>query len=175
MSEPEAAQDQPITALTPELVELGRRCGKLLTDRGETVGVAEGSCGGLISAALLAVPGASAYYLGGTVIYTKRALDALLTGEVERPRPLQGASEPWALHLARGAKLHLEATWGIGEGGAAGPSGNRYGNPAGHAWVAVSGPSEAAENVLTGASDRLTNMGAFAAAALKLLHQQLEA
>ena len=160
--------------LPADLLDLGATCGRLLVERGETVAIGEGSCGGLISAALLAVPGASAYYLGGAVIYTRNALEGLLTGRVDRPERLQGASEPWALHLARAARSHLDATWGVGEGGAAGPSGNRYGDPAGHAWLAVSGPSEAARNVLTGDDDRLANMVAFAEAGLGLLVEQLE-
>lgn len=160
--------------LPSELLEAGRVCGAKLADRGETVAVAEGSCGGLISTALLAVPGASSYYLGGTVIYTRSALDGFLTGKVERPARLRGASEPWALHLARGARLHLDATWGVGEGGAAGPSGNPYGDPAGHAWIAVSGPSETTQHVLTGEDDRAGNMVSFAVAALGLLAASLD-
>lgn len=158
------------TSHLPEvLLEAGSACGAVLAERGETVAVGEGSCGGLISAALLAVPGASSYFRGGAVIYTHHALNGLLSGQIERPKGLQGASEPWARHLAEGARAHMGATWGIGEGGAAGPSGNRYGNPAGHAWVAVAGPTEAAENVLTGDDDRQANMVAFAVAALELL------
>ncbi len=162
---------QPL--LPAELLDAGARCGALLKDRGETVAVAEGSGGGLVSAALLAVPGASAYFLGGSVIYTRNALDGMLTGPVERPKKLRGASEPWATHLARAARVHLRATWGIGEGGATGPSGNPYGDPPGHAWVAVSGPTEAARNVLTGSDDRLANMVAFSTAALELLIAEL--
>lgn len=160
--------------LPSELLEAGAMCGRLLNDRGETVGVAEGSCGGLISTALLAVPGASAYYLGGAVIYTRNALDGMLTGRVDRPERLRGATEAWALHMARGAMAHLGATWGIGEGGAAGPAGNPYGDPSGHAWLAVSGPTEVASNLQTGLDDREQNMVAFAVAALELLAGQLE-
>ena len=163
-----------MSLLPEELLDVGARCGALLRERGETVAVAEGSGGGLVSAALLAVPGASAYYLGGSVIYTRNALDGMLTGPVERPRKLRGASEPWATHLARATRVHLRATWGIGEGGATGPSGNPYGDPPGHAWVAVSGPTEAAENILTGDDDRLANMVAFSSAALLLLEAELE-
>lgn len=163
------------TALPSELLDLGARCGQLLKANEQTVGVAEGAAGGLISAALLAAPGASAYYIGGTVIYTKKSLDAFLTGMTERPKRLRGASEPWALHLAKAAQLHMGASWGIGEGGAAGPSGNAYGDPSGHAWVAVSGPAEATRNVLTGQDDRSLNMVLFAVAALELLAEQVEA
>jgi PncC family amidohydrolase len=162
------------TSMLPsELLEAGATCGRLLSERGETVAVGEGSAGGLISAALLAVPGASHYYLGGGVIYTRHALDGLFTGLVDRPAELRGASEPWALLLARAARAHIGATWGVGEGGAAGPSGNRYGDPSGHAWVAVAGPSEASRNVLTGQDDRVDNMVAFAVGALDLLATEL--
>jgi PncC family amidohydrolase len=163
-----------MSLLPKELLDVGVRCAALLRERGDTVAVAEGSAGGLVSAALLAVPGASAYYLGGSVIYTRNALDGMLTGPVERPPELRGASEPWALHLARATRVHLRATWGIGEGGATGPSGNPYGDPAGHAWVAVSGATESARHVLTGDDDRLANMVAFATAALALLADELE-
>jgi len=162
-----------MSLLPAELLDAGARCGRLLTERGETVAVAEGSGGGLVSTALLAVPGASAYYLGGSVIYTRNALDGMLTGPVERPRKLRGASEPWATHLARATRVHLRATWGIGEGGATGPSGNPYGDPPGHAWVAVSGPTETARHVLTGDDDRLANMVSFSTAALELLAEEL--
>ena len=164
-----------MSLLPADLLDLGVKCGALLRARGDTVAVAEGSAGGLVSATLLAVPGASAYYLGGSVIYTRNALDGMLTGEIERPPKLRGASEPWVLHLARASMTHLDATWGVGEGGATGPSGNPYGDPPGHAWVAVSGPREASRHVLTGDDDRLSNMVAFAVAALELLADELGA
>lgn len=158
-----------------ELRAAGERVGRLLVARGETVGVAEGSCGGLVSASLLAVPGASAYYAGGAVIYTLAANRAFLEGAVPTPPGLRGATEDFAAHLARSALARLACTWGIGEGGAAGPTGNRYGDPAGHAWVAVAGPAEATQHLLTGSDDRLGNMTAFAVAALDLLAAQLGA
>jgi nicotinamide-nucleotide amidase len=157
----------------PDLLARGECAGALLKSRGETVGVAEGAAGGLISSALLAVPGASAYYRGGTVIYTFAAKAAFLGDVIPTPEGMRGATEEFALYLARAARARLDATWGIGEGGAAGPP-NRYGDPAGHAWLAVSGPSEATRHLLTGEGDRVTNMHAFAAAALDLLTEQLE-
>jgi nicotinamide-nucleotide amidase len=162
-------------ALTPMLLALAARAGERLRVRRETVAVCEGAAGGLISAALLSVPGASSYFVGGGVIYTLAASRAFLAGAVPAPPGLRGASEPWALHLARSAVAVLGADWGIGEGGAAGPTGNRYGDPAGHAWVAVSGGHEATRRVLTGDGDRVRNMAAFAEAALALLLETLEA
>ena len=162
-------------ALPGELTGVAARAAVLLQARGETVAVAEGSCGGLVSAALLSVPGASAYYVGGTVIYTLAASRALMAGAVPVPPGMRGASEPFARYLAEAIGERLGATWGIGEGGAAGPAGNRYGDPAGHAWLAVHGPAPATRHVLTGADDREANMISFATAAVTLLVRQLEA
>jgi nicotinamide-nucleotide amidase len=147
-----------------------------LRERSQTVAVAESSAGGLISAALLAVPGSSAYYLGGVVIYTLPGAKALLGGAVEPPEGMRGASEPFARWLASSGSRKLGADWAVSETGAAGPSGNPYGDPAGHAWVAVSGPGEVlrSERVGTGSDDREANMVAFAAAALALLLRALD-
>ena len=169
-----ASPDVAAAALTPRLLSLAASAGERLRARRETVAVCEGAAGGLTSAALLSVPGASNYFLGGAVIYTLAASRAFLADAVPTPAGLRGASEPWALHLARSAVAKLGADWGIGEGGAAGPTGNRYGDPAGHAWIAVSGEREATRNVLTGDDDRVRNMAAFAEAALKLLVETLE-
>lgn len=160
--------------IDPRLGRLAGRAAELLRARGETVGVAEGSCGGLVSAALLAVPGASAYYAGGAVIYTLAANRAFLVGAIPTPPGLRGATEEFAHYLAASVRVRLESTWGIGEGGATGPTGNRYGDPAGHAWVAVDGPVSRTRHLLTGSDDREANMVEFAATALTLLVEALE-
>jgi nicotinamide-nucleotide amidase len=160
--------------LDARLLDAGRRAGDALVHRGATVAVAEGSCGGLVSAALLAVPGASSYYRGGAVIYTGAAVRSLLGDSVPRPEPLRGASEPFARWLAEEIAADLGTTWGLGEGGATGPSGNPYGDPPGHCWLAVHGPAPATRHLLTGDDRRLENMAAFATAALELLVEQLE-
>ena len=157
---------------TPELTDVAQRVGVLLRERRETVVVAEGSAGGLISAALLSVPGASAYYLGGAVIYTAAAGRAWMAGAIETPKGMRGATEVFAVYLARSAALKLDATWGLGEAGAAGPA-NPYGDPAGHSWLAVAGPVDATHNVLTGLDDRVANMVAFAVASLELFAETL--
>lgn len=152
--------------LPPELTAPARHVARLLRERGDTVAVAEGSAGGLISAALLSVPGASAYYLGGTVIYTAAAYRAWIHGAVPRPDGMRGATEAFATHLAEAAVVKIGATWGLSEAGAAGPP-NPYGDPAGHSWIAVAGPAAATRHVLTGDDDRERNMSAFAIAALE--------
>lgn len=154
-----------------ELMVHAERIAATLKARKETVAVAESAAGGLITAALLAVPGASAYCLGGIVIYTRQAWEALRDFEESLLQGYRSATEQNALIRARLARERFGATWGIGETGAAGPSGNRYGDPAGHAWVAVSGGAERTLRLDTGKSDRLDNMHAFAAAALELFEK----
>jgi PncC family amidohydrolase len=157
--------------LDPALAE---RVATKLKSRGETVAVAEGSCGGLISASLLAVPGASAFFVGGGVIYTRAAKEALFPG-IETARGMRGATEEWATWLARAARDRMGTTWGIGEGGAAGPT-NPYGDPPGHAWLAVAGPDDEVHtrHVLTGIEERPTNMVEFTKAAIALLEECID-
>jgi PncC family amidohydrolase len=157
-----------------ELVGHAERIAALLKARKETVAVAESSAGGLITAALLAVPGASAYCLGGIVIYTRQAWEALRDFDQDLLGGYRSATEENALIRARLARDRFGAAWGIGETGAAGPTGNRYGDPAGHACLAVSGRREISITVKTGSSDRLANMHAFAARALQLLEENLD-
>lgn len=158
-----------------ELNDLAEVIGAQLKARKETVAVAESSSAGLVSAALLGVAGASAYYLGGAVVYTAKARVLLMDIPKEALTGMRSASEPYAMLLARTARERFGATWGVSETGAAGPTGNPYGDAAGHTCVAVSGPVEMVLTIETGESDRLANMQAFAAAALELLKRAVEA
>lgn len=157
-----------------ELEALAAEIGERLKARGETIAVAESSSGGLISAALLSVPGASKYFLGGAVVYTAKARVLLMDLPREAVEGMRSASEPYALLLARTSRERFGATWGISETGAAGPTGNPYGDAAGHTCIALAGPVEAATTIETGESDRSGNMQAFAAAALQMLKRALE-
>ena len=155
------------------LAGLGAGAGTLLKERGQTVAVAESSAGGVISAALLAVPGASAYFKGGGVVYTGASKQTLVAVPDEAMEEARAATEPHAIHLARAARNRLGSDWGIGETGAAGPIGNRYGDQPGHTCIAVSGPVEKAITLATGSDRREENMWAFASAALDLLAECL--
>ena len=155
------------------LAQLGGTVGALLKERKHTIAVSESSAGGLINAALVAVPGASAYYLGGGVIYTAAGRAALLGIGKEDVTGMRSASEPYAALLAKRVRANLGTTWGLSETGASGPTGNRYGDAAGHACIAVSGPVEAVITVETGSPDREANMWEFARRALELLESCL--
>ena len=156
-----------------ELLPYAGKVAALLKTRNETIAVAESSTGGLITAALLAVPGASAYCLGGAVIYTRRAWHAIRDFDDKLLAGARPSTEVHALFRARIVRERFAADWGIGETGAAGPTGNRYGDSAGHTCVAVVGEIERAITLETGSADRLANMHAFAVAALQLMAASL--
>ena len=160
--------------MATELSGMAASLGARLKERKETVAVAESSAGGLISAALLAVPGASAYFLGGGVIYTQAARRGLLRVADDAVTGIRSSTEAYALVKARAVRQLLGTTWGLAETGATGPTGNRYGDKAGHACIAVVGPVERAITVETGEADREKNMWAFARAALGLLEESLD-
>jgi nicotinamide-nucleotide amidase len=147
------------------------RIAERLVARRQTIAVSESSAGGLISAALLSVAGASAFYVGGGVIYTRKAMGALLDIGPAELEGIRSATEPMARLLAETVGTKLGADWGLAETGATGPTGNRYGDAAGHACLAVFGPRTASRVLETGSSDRMANMAAFANAALELLEE----
>ncbi len=155
------------------LIPIAEEIAQLLKARRQTVAVAESSSGGLISAALLAVPGASAYYLGGGVVYTGRALKQLLGVSRDQLTGMRSSSEPYAQFLARTVAANFRADWGIAETGAAGPTGNPYGDAAGHSCLAIAGPVARVTTLETQSPDRQANMRAFARAALELLRDHL--
>ena len=157
------------------LLPMAKEIAAQLIARKDTIAVAEGSAGGLISAALLAVPGASAYFVGGAVVYTGAARSALAGIGADDMKGLRPASEPYAALLAARLRERLGTTWGLAEAGAAGPSGNRYGDPAGHTCIAISGPVQRTLTLRTGSADREANMRAFAARALELLAETVAA
>ena len=158
-----------------EIDQIAEAIARRLVERGESVAVAESSAGGLISAALLGVAGASAYFKGGVVVYTSDGKQQLAGMTSEQLASHRSATGPHTAMLARAIRERLGARWAIAETGAAGPTGNRYGDLAGHVALAVSGPIERSQIVETGESDRRRNMEAFALAALRLLHNALEA
>jgi PncC family amidohydrolase len=157
-----------------DLTTLGQSVGALLKEQKHTIAVAESSAGGLISAVLVAVPGASVFFLGGSVIYTLEARRALLNLKDEAFTGVRASTEEYALRMARAVRLHLGTTWGLSETGATGPTGNRYGDAAGHACIAVAGPVEQIITIETRHSDREANMWTFTVAALELLETSIK-
>ena len=158
-----------------ELFALGTRVGDKLTARNETIAVAESSAGGLISAALLARAGASAYFFGGAVLYTHRSRRLLTALTSDDTAGMRSSSSPYAQVLARHQRSRFRASWSLAETGAAGPTGNSYGDPAGHTCLAIDGPVMRERTLRTGQDDRHRNMIRFAMAALELLEEAIDA
>ena len=152
-----------------DLVAIAEKIASILTERKQTIAVAESSTGGLISAALLAVPGASAYFLGGAVVYTRKSRGVLLDIPDAALEGMRPSTEPYALLMARTAQKNFSATWALAETGATGPTGNRYGDAAGHSCIALAGLTEGSMTLETGIADRQENMHAFTVAALTFL------
>ena len=156
-----------------ELLPQAERIAAKLKARGETISIAESSTAGLISAALLAIPGASAYFLGGAVVYTRQSRSELLAVTEQELTGITPSTEAYALLFARKIRGKLATTWSVGETGTAGPTGSRYGHAPGHSCIAVMGPVERAITIETGKPDRVDNMRAFSVAGLDLLEKCL--
>jgi PncC family amidohydrolase len=159
-----------VDTILPHALRLAER----LKQRRETLAVVESSAGGLISAALLATPGASAFFLGGAIVYTGASREGLLGITPELMAGMRSSTEPYAMLLSRTIREKLGATWAIAETGAAGPTGNRYGDKAGHTCIAITGPMEQSITRETGHSDRIANMRIFAVDAIQLLADALK-
>ena len=157
-----------------KLFPLAEKAAALLKARNQTIAVAESSAGGLINAALLALPGASAYCKGGIVAYTRDALLGLRDVTPDMLKDLPGGSEVNAQFRARTIRNRFNADWGLSESGAAGPTGSRYGHAAGHCVLAVAGGMEKSMTLETASPDRQANMYRFSEAALNLLIECLE-
>jgi nicotinamide-nucleotide amidase len=158
----------------PDLTPLAQPVADRLKERKETISVTESSTGGLISAGLLAIPGASAYFMGGSVVYTlpsRKKILGITRADVEGMEPL---TFEMVSAFARKARAQLETTWAIAELGVAGPTGARYGHPPGLSVLAVDGPVQLTKLVETGSADREENMWAFTQAALVLLAEALD-
>jgi nicotinamide-nucleotide amidase len=156
-----------------DLVAIAEQIAARLIERRQTIAVAESSTGGLISASLLAVPGASAYFLGGAVVYTRDARRILMDIPDEAMKGIRSASEPYAKLLASQMRTRFATDWGLSETGATGPTGNRYGDAAGHSCIGIAGLEPSAMTLETGSADRLANMHVFASTALNFLLQNL--
>jgi PncC family amidohydrolase len=159
------------------LLPLAEDIAARLKARGQTVAVSESSTGGLVSAALLSVPGASAYFLGGAVVYTKKAREVLIDLPAEALAAAKGQkplSEAFVMLLAQAFRQQFSSTWAIAEIGATGPTGSRYGDPAGTSCIALVGPSGESITITTGDDYRVSNLGALAAAGLGLLRRHLD-
>jgi nicotinamide-nucleotide amidase len=160
--------------LTDEQNSLALEIAELLIARGEKVAVSESTTGGLLSAALLSVAGASKYFAGGGVVYTLASRTALAGVSADQYVNYQGTTPAMLATLAEAMRERLDATWCIAESGLAGPTGGRSGAPAGKTTLSVAGPVTRTEVMMTGLTDRVQNMVEFTTLALRYLKQAIQ-
>ncbi|MRR17423.1 MAG: CinA family protein [Deltaproteobacteria bacterium] len=160
--------------ITPRQSELAREIAVHLAAANEKLAVAESSSGGLVSACLLSVPGASSFFIGGAVLYSYRIREQIVAlGRKEHQR-YGGSTPELILDIALKFKEKTGADWVIGEGGAAGPSQSPYGHNAGYTALAVAGPICRTKIIETGKSARIGNMSEFTTALLDFFLSILE-
>ncbi|EKG18025.1 CinA [Macrophomina phaseolina MS6] len=161
-----------------ELREIVHEVVELLKDRGETISCGETAAGGLISAAILSVPGASAVYKGGLTLYTLESRLAFGGWTQEQIDNFTGPSIYCVLGLAEHLRGQLKSTYAVAESGSAGPSnwGKTDNMKAGYVALAVASSAGCVEREIeTGLVDRDANMVRFAAEALRLVKDVIAA
>ncbi len=152
--------------VTVEQMNLVKDIAAILTAAHETLSVAESSAGGLISACLLSIPGASSFFVGSSVLYSYRIREEIVGMGKEEHRIYGGSTPELILEVALRFRERIGTDWVIGEGGAAGPSKSPYGHNAGYTALAIAGPISRAKSIETGRSDRIENMAEFSTALL---------
>jgi PncC family amidohydrolase len=166
-------------AATPLLAEVfaeSRTVGEVLRAHGLRIAVAESCTGGLLGAALTAIPGSSDYVLGGVIAYADAVKSAQLDVDPALLREHGAVSEPVARAMASGARRRLGADVGVAVTGVAGPGGESAAKPAGLIWLAVAGPGAAGRTLrLDGDRGREGNRAAAVRAALELVVAAVEA
>ncbi|EEA25933.1 hypothetical protein TMatcc_005817 [Talaromyces marneffei ATCC 18224] len=162
----------PPSTLRPLLEEIS----SLLKERKETVSVAETAAGGIISASLLSVPGASAYYKGGLTLYTLESRIVFADWTQEHIANYKGPTTAIVAGLAESTRSKLQSTYTISESGTAGPGGGKASRKPGVAFLAIATPGGSyTREIDTGyGEDREKNMVGFAEEALKLLRDVIK-
>jgi PncC family amidohydrolase len=157
----------------------------ILLSRNETVSVSEGACGGLLSAYLIARPGASQFFDGGRLIYSLKSRLKTSGWNSEQIKSYTGPSEQVALKMARNMRIEFGSTYVLSETGYAGPSANVSGvenmsiteddAKVGMVYLGISGPNRNYScEMFSGSTDRSTNMQLFAQYSLQFFLETLK-
>ena len=160
---------QPPAPRLADVFPESARAGAALRGRGWRVAVAESCTGGLLGAVLTAVPGASAYMLGGVIAYDNEVKSQLLGVSPGLIARMGAVSAEVAAALALGVRERLGVEVGVGITGVAGPGSEEGGKPAGLAFVGITSPELEKVVRLDGDHGREANRAACVRAALELI------
>lgn len=141
---------------------------------GKTVACAESCTGGNIARMITAVPGASAYFLGGVVAYDNRVKQHVLGVRAADLEAFGAVSEPVALQMAEGARRVTGAEYAVSTTGIAGPDGGSAEKPVGTVWIAVAGPKGALAKKFMFSNTRERNIGRASVKAISMLLEEIE-
>ena len=155
---------------------LEEEVGRLLLERGESIAVAESCTGGLIAHWLTDVPGSSDYFIFSGVTYANSAKTGVLGVDEACLKEHGAVAEETALEMALGARRVSGADWGLATSGIAGPGGGSPEKPVGTICLGLAGPGiSLSKKLIFSFDDRNMNKRIFAASALNLLRQHLNA
>ncbi|KAG0683683.1 hypothetical protein C6P40_000790 [Pichia californica] len=166
--------------------ELVAEIAEILIKRNQSVAVSEGACGGLLSAYLISLPGASNFFDGGRLIYSLKSRLRLSGWNNQQINSYTGPSEQVALKMARNLRVEFGSTYVLSETGYAGPSTNvgigdnssinEADAKVGTVYLGISGPyGNKSCEMCTDLNDRSLNMQLFAKYSLQFFLETLKA
>ncbi len=164
------------------MLELGCSCSEptpeervkqMLMERVETMAVAESCTGGSIAARFTALPGASAVFRCGFVVYAQDSKVQMLGVNPDTLMFYGAVSEPVVRAMAESARLKSESYYAIATTGIAGPTGGTPETPVGSVWIAVSTPAHTRARLLHLAGNRAEVIYQAGSAAIELLEEEL--
>ena len=147
---------------------LSREIQQYLYESGKTVGTAESCTGGRVAEAMIAVPGASAYFKGGIVCYTNEIKERLLSVDKQLLEEKSAVCEEVAQAMVKGAIKALNVDFAVATTGVAGPGGGTAENPVGTIWIACGSADEVVTVKLTEDFGRDINLAIATSKALQL-------
>ena len=147
---------------------------QILTERGQTLAVAESCTGGTIASRFTAMAGSSAYFLAGVVSYSNESKRDVLGVNYDDIMRYGAVSESVARQMAEGARRITGADYAIATTGIAGPSGGSEEKPVGTVWIAVATPTHTIAMLRQSGTDRGQIINRASAYAIEMLYKELK-
>ena len=146
---------------------------RILTERGQTLAIAESCTGGAIASKFTAMAGASNYLLGGVVAYSNEVKESILGVDPVSIACFGAVSEVVALEMAEGVRRTTGADYAIATTGIAGPGGGSKHKPVGTVWMAIATPEGSRAVMRNSGTDRRQIISRASAYAIEMLYEEL--